>query len=41
MEMGTLTENLSTLRSEMGAAAHKQSELEKSVLHLEGEKLGL
>jgi len=41
MELTTLTENLSTLRAEMTSAAHRQTELDKTVKNLQAEKLGL
>jgi len=41
MELTTLTENLSTLRAEMGGAAHRHTELDKTVKNLQAEKLGL
>jgi len=40
MELTTMTENLSTLRSEMTNAAHRHAELDKTVRSLEAEKLG-
>lgn len=40
MDVGALTENLSTLRSEMTGAGQKMEDLEKMNTHLQGEKLG-
>ena len=40
LEVGTLTENLSTLRAEMSSSTQRLTELERTIRNLEGEKLG-